>query len=106
MEIINHTHTHTMEYTITIKGKEYKATLRDPLFLDYRMASVAGKAYGVFDHLAAGSSLIQHCWTNGDEALKDGDETKDPELAKAYMSFCATVYTDIFGDTDVEVKKK
>lgn len=95
-----------MEFTVTINNKECKAELREPLFNDYRMASMAANFNGVYDRLGAGSSLIQHCWVSGDESLKKGDESKDPEIAKAYTALALDVYNEIYTELDIEIKKK
>lgn len=96
-----------MEYTIKVNGKEYKAVLKEPNFTDFRMAQMASSFNGQYDSLAAGSSLIQHCWLSGSEELKDGDSEKaSPDVSKAYATLAAEVYNDIFLSLDAEIKKK
>ena len=95
-----------LKFEISIDGKDYKAVLRKPLFTDYRMASLSLQSNtGKLDILAAGSSIIQYCWKSGSEELKNGDETDNPEIAKAYMNFCTAVYNKVFNETRAEIKK-
>jgi hypothetical protein len=94
--------------TITIKSseKEYKVTLRKPLFNEYRMASIMLQTQdGHVDKLGCGSSLVQHCWEKGDEELKKGDETKNPDLATAYASLCIEAYDSLYTGFETDVKK-
>jgi hypothetical protein len=95
-------------YTFTIKTeeKEYTAVLREPLFLDYRMCMMSLNNRDGLDTLACGSSLVQHCWIEGDEELKKGDETKNPVIAKAYVTLCNKVYNEIASVYHSDVKKK
>jgi hypothetical protein len=87
--------------------KELKATLREPLFNEYRFASIElSKVPGHIDKIAAGSSLVQHCWVEGDETLKNGDESKDSEISRAYVSLCIDVYKELYTGFAVEIKKK
>lgn len=96
------------EFTIKInEEKELKAVLNEPLFEQYRFASMELiKMPGYVDKLAAGSSLVQHCWKEGPEELKAGDESKDADIAKAYASLCMDVYNEIFTGFEINVKKK
>jgi hypothetical protein len=97
-----------IEFAIKVsKDKELKAVLREPLFNEYRFATIElMKVPGHIDKLACGSSLIQHCWQDGDESLKNGDESKNPEIATAYASLCIDVYQELYIAFDIEVKKK
>lgn len=89
------------------KEKTLDCELRDPLFRDFRFASMElNSTAGRIDKLAAGSSLIQHCWVTGDDELKNGDESKDPQIAMAYTSLCIDVYNELYKGYEVEVKKK
>lgn len=97
-----------IEFIIKISSKKtLKATLRKPLFNEYRFATMElQKVPGTIDQLAAGSSLIQHCWVEGDEILKNGDTSKDPEIATAYASLCLDVYNELYSAFGIEIKKK
>ena len=97
-----------VEFTVKVSEKEeLKATLRRPLFSEYRFATMEyGKTAGYPDKLACGSSLVQHCWEDGDEKLKNGDTSKDPDIATAYASLCMDVYHELYIAFDIEVKKK
>jgi|LWDU01.1.fsa_nt_gi hypothetical protein len=97
-----------IEFTINIDDKRtLKAGLRQPLFNDYRYAMMElHKVESFVDTLAAGSSLIQHCWVEGDESLKTGNISEDPVIATAYASLCNQVYTELYIGFAIEVKKK
>lgn len=88
---------------IDIKG--YEVELRRPLFIDFRMASQAYNN-GDGDLLAAGSSLVQYCWVKGDEKIKNGDESKDAEIANIYTALCLEAYHSLFKIYKSEIKKK
>lgn len=96
------------EFEIKITDKKtLKAVLREPLFKEYRFATMElTKTPGYIDKLACGSSIIQHCWEDGDEVLKQGDESKDPEIATAYSSLCIDVYNELYKGFEIEIKKK
>lgn len=97
-----------VEFTVKInKNKSLKAELREPLFNDYRYATMElQKQPGYLDKLACGSAIVQHCWQGGDEELKNGDESKDNVIATAYSSLCIDVYNELYTAFEIEVKKK
>lgn len=89
------------------KDKVLIAELREPLFREYRFATMELlKTPGYTDQLACGSSLVQHCWVGGDEKLKKGDESEDPEIAKAYTALALEVYLQVYAKVNADVKKK
>lgn len=95
--------------TITVKmpegQKDLKAVLREPLFNEFRMAAMALNAESGSDYLAAGRQFIKYCWVGGDEKLKNADDTKDPDLNKAFAAACMDAYNEFFVTYETEVKK-
>jgi hypothetical protein len=99
-----------MENTITVivktDKKKYEVILKKPLFKEYRMASMMLQTSdGYIDKLGCGSSLVQHCWLKGDEELRSGDETTNPDIATAYASLCIEAYENLYIGFATDVKK-
>ena len=97
-----------IEITVKINAKDtLTATLRKPLFNEYRYATMElQKQPGFLDQISCGSSLVQHCWVEGDQKLKTGDVSQDPEIATAYVSLCMDAYNELYKAFDSEIKKK
>lgn len=96
--------------TITVKmpkgTKNLTAVLKYPGFDEFRMASMAlQSASGKADYLGCGRQFIKLCWVSGDEALKNGDESKDKDLQSAFVAASMDAYNEFFTAFDTEVKK-